>query len=81
MKERVDGQQTVVLGGATFVIRVQYRQHASWQGTIKWLDQQTSMPFRSILEMMLLIQEALDQTDGPGAAPVHASWKDKDGAG
>lgn len=77
MRQRDDDQETLVLGGATFLIRVQYRQNASWQGTIQWLDQKASLPFRSTLEMMMLIQEALDKAEVSGADSPMVSWQDK----
>ena len=44
---------------ATFVIRVQYRQHASWQGEVTWIDGQKKEYFRSALELVRLIDGAL----------------------
>lgn len=81
MKRHGDEHQPLVLGGATFLIRVQYRQNASWQGTIQWLDKKTSMPFRSTLEMMMLIQEALEKAEVSGADSPLFSWEGKEGAG
>jgi len=43
---------------ASFLIRIQYRQNASWQGTIQWLEEKKTKKFRSELEMMMLINEA-----------------------
>ncbi len=43
---------------ATFVIDVQYRQHASWQGTITWAEKGETRRFRSVLEMLRLMSEA-----------------------
>lgn len=44
---------------ATFVIQVQYRQNATWQGKIVWADQNKTQFFRSALEMINLIDGAL----------------------
>lgn len=44
---------------ATFVIRVQYRQHSSWQGEITWIDGQKKEYFRSALELLRLMDSAL----------------------
>lgn len=46
---------------ASFLIRVQFRQNASWQGTMIWMEQKESCAFRSLLEMLTLIAEALSQ--------------------
>lgn len=44
----------------TFIIRVQHRQHSSWQGLITWVDENKTIPFRSALELIKLIDGALD---------------------
>lgn len=44
---------------ATFLIRVQYRQHSSWQGEVVWVDQQKKEYFRSALELVKLLDSAL----------------------
>lgn len=47
----------------TFIIRVQHRQHSSWQGIVTWVDQQKTVPFRSALELMKMIDEVLQPED------------------
>ena len=47
----------------TFVIRVQHRQHASWQGEVTWIDGQKKESFRSALELVRLIDGALNGED------------------
>lgn len=44
---------------ATFAIKVLFRQHTSWQGTVTWLDAQSEQTFRSVLELILLLDSAL----------------------
>lgn len=44
---------------ATFRIKVIFRQNASWQGTLTWLETGREENFRSALEMVLLIDSAL----------------------
>ena len=44
---------------ATFVIRILFRQNASWQGAVTWLEGQQERSFRSVLELILLIDNAL----------------------
>lgn len=53
---------------ATFIIRVQYRQHSSWQGEIVWVDGGRRRYFESVLELVRLIDKALEKTEG--AVPV-----------
>ncbi|MEZ3433507.1 MAG: hypothetical protein K1W34_02540 [Lachnospiraceae bacterium] len=53
----------------TFVIRVQHRQHSSWQGRVTWLEEDKSVYFRSVLELIKIIDGVLDkaeQTDETG---------------
>lgn len=45
---------------ATFEVRVLFRQNASWQGSISWLEGEKGENFRSVLEMLLLINSALN---------------------
>lgn len=47
---------------ATFAIKVLFRQHTSWQGTITWLEAQSEQTFRSVLELILLLHSALGGT-------------------
>ena len=44
---------------ATFVVKIFYRQHTSWQGSVTWLEQKCEQPFRSVLELTLLMDSAL----------------------
>lgn len=51
------GAETGICG--TFVIRLLFRQHASWQGTVTWLEGSGEQTFRSVLELILLLDSAL----------------------
>ena len=44
---------------ATFAVRRLFRQNASWQGSIVWLDKNQEQSFRSVLELILLFDNAL----------------------
>lgn len=44
---------------ATFVIRIVFRQNTSWQGVVTWLEGNRSQCFRSVLELILLMDSAL----------------------
>lgn len=46
--------------GSTFVVHVLYRENASWQGTVQWLGARRSISFRSVFEMITLLQEAVN---------------------
>jgi hypothetical protein len=44
---------------ATFAVKVLFRQNASWQGSVCWLEQDREEPFRSALELVFLMNGAL----------------------
>ncbi|MBR6114895.1 MAG: hypothetical protein IKQ10_06875 [Oscillospiraceae bacterium] len=44
----------------TFIVRVQHRQNSSWQGRITWMEQDKTVSFRSVWEMIKLIESAMD---------------------
>ncbi len=49
---------------ATFELQVIFRQHTSWQGVIVWLEQKWEQSFRSVLELVLLMDSALRREEG-----------------
>lgn len=49
---------------ATFRIQVIFRQHTSWQGIVSWQDRQQEQSFRSVLELVLLMDSALRSEEG-----------------
>lgn len=48
---------------ATFELQILFRQHASWQGVVLWLERQKTQKFRSVLELILLMNSALQEPD------------------
>lgn len=46
---------------ATFLVNVQYRQNATWQGKVLWAETGESCHFRSALELLKLMDGALDE--------------------
>lgn len=48
---------------ATFEVQVIFRQHTSWQGVVVWLEQQMEQSYRSVLELVLLMDNALRSRD------------------
>ncbi|MBQ4578756.1 MAG: hypothetical protein IJA84_06830 [Clostridia bacterium] len=44
---------------ATFAVRVLFRQNSSWQGSVTWLEARKEESFRSVLELILLMDNAL----------------------
>lgn len=47
---------------ATFIVHVQYRQNATWQGQVVWAEKKITKNFRSALELLKLIDNALDES-------------------
>ncbi len=45
----------------TFIVQVKYRQNATWQGQVVWAEQNRKVYFRSALELMKLIDSAIDE--------------------
>ena len=48
---------------STFVIQVQYRQNATWQGKIVWIEEDRTQYFRSALELIKIMDSALCEED------------------
>ena len=44
-----------------FLINVLFRQNSSWQGSVKWLGKQRTRNFKSVLELLHFIHEALKE--------------------
>jgi hypothetical protein len=59
------GIPTAPKGGPTFVIRVERRQNATWQGEVQWLDGQRQQRFRSVLELIYLLEDVISQAPIP----------------
>lgn len=83
-KHNADAQTGVInMGGIkgqentpTFVVRVQYRQNATWQGRISWLEGEKEASFRSAIEMLHLMEEIVAQCVESGDQPSEETgWK------
>lgn len=48
--------------GAVFLLDIQHRQNATWQGSVTWVDRQNKQYFRSALELIKLIESALEES-------------------
>ena len=55
----VSAQDTQKGHVATFNLRVLFRQNASWQGYVEWLEGKKTESFRSALELMHLVDQAI----------------------
>ena len=47
---------------ATFIVKVQYRQNSTWQGTVIWTEKNKKQALRRALELLKLIDGALDES-------------------
>lgn len=50
----------------TFLLRILFRQNASWQGSVTWLEGHREESFRSALELSLLMDSALRSREETG---------------
>ena len=46
---------------ATFATKVLFRQNTSWQGSVSWIEGQREETFRSVLELLLLVDSAMGE--------------------
>lgn len=61
----------------TFIVRVQHRQNSSWQGRITWMDEDKTVYFRSMWEMLKLIDSAVGTAGDLGEKMnEEPSWTD-----
>lgn len=52
---------------STFIVQILYQQNSTWQGTVKWVEAQKSQQFRSALELIRLLDNAVGV---PAEAPA-----------
>lgn len=48
---------------ATFIVEVKYRENATWQGTVNWVEENREQNFRSALELIKLIDSASESIE------------------
>ncbi|MCR5669491.1 MAG: hypothetical protein K6G10_00650 [Butyrivibrio sp.] len=44
----------------TFIVKVEYCQHGSWQGKVVWAEENRSIRFRSALELIKIMDSAMN---------------------
>jgi hypothetical protein len=57
---------------STFLVKILYTQHNSIQGTVQWIDQEETVCFRSLLELIILMEDALKK--GEKRTGVFRNW-------
>ena len=45
----------------TFVVHVTGRENSTWQGQVTWLDERETRSFRSMLELIKLMDAAMEE--------------------
>ena len=58
----------------TFIVRVQHRQNSSWQGRITWMEEDKTINFRSVWELIKLMESAVDAVSKPEEDEPEADW-------
>ncbi len=43
----------------TFIVKIEYCQHETWQGQVIWAEEEKTQRFRSALELIKLMDEAM----------------------
>ena len=56
--------KTIKKDKGTFIVKVHECQNATWQGSISWTERGVTKHFRSALELIKLIDSALDEEEG-----------------
>ena len=70
--------------GDRFIVDIRYQENATWQGEVLWVDQNRQCSFRSALELLKLIDGALESKGldrkAPGAQKIskgERAWEKK----
>ena len=58
----------------TFIVRVQHRQNSSWQGRITWMEEDKTIQFRSVWEMIKLIESAVNSISESEEGEPEENW-------
>ena len=45
----------------TFIVKILNKQNSTWQGSVTWVEEQRTQNFRSALELLKLVDGALDE--------------------
>ena len=59
---KLDNRRVVGSTIGTFEISVKFMQNSTWQGQIHWIEENRKQNFRSALEMLKLMDEALSES-------------------
>ena len=57
----------------SFLVQIHFQQKSTWQGTITWTERGHTQNFRSMLELIKLMDSAVKESMGEGEAPTWES--------
>jgi len=60
--EKKTNQRDLGSSKCTFEVTVRFHQNATWQGQIHWIEKNYKQNFRSALEMLKLMDEAVEES-------------------
>ncbi|SFC64933.1 hypothetical protein [Butyrivibrio sp. YAB3001] len=60
-------------GKGTFIVKIEHSHNNTWQGKVTWADENKQVRFRSALELIKLMDEALGQNQLSGEDEVNHS--------
>ena len=56
----------------TFIIKIQRRENGTWQGEVVWVERKETRFFRSALELLKMIDNAMDVQETEAADQIAA---------
>ena len=62
-KSGSDGKIDYSVSTGDFIVNIKYAQNHTWQGTVTWTKTHQTVSFRSALELIKLIDSAVDDDD------------------
>lgn len=66
---------------ASFTVQIQFQQNSTWQGTVMWMDQKRSQRFRSEIELLELMREAVEYQLAKGEQQAQCGSRDEQADG
>lgn len=60
-REAAEEERSKLGKKGTFAVQILFRRNASWQGTVTWLEKNMTQNFRSVLELLILLNSALEE--------------------
>ena len=61
----INGEKDLKNSENSFLVKIKYRQNSSWQGSIQWIETGKTQNFKSCLELIRLMDLAVNSSDKP----------------